>query len=95
MYGTVARFQIKPGMEGKLHDLMKSYEQLNMPGYKSTTVYKLDAGDNQYMMSVVFADKNSYMKNADSPDQDRRYQEMRAILTDDPDWMDGEIIYHA
>ena len=93
MYGTVARFQLKPGMEAKLQETMKPYETMNVPGFISTTVYRLDSGDDQYIMSVVFADKASYVRNADSPEQDKRFAEFRALLTGDPQWMDGEVIY--
>jgi hypothetical protein len=93
MYGTVARFRVKPGMEGQLQQEMKSYENLNVDGMVGTTVYKLDAGSNQYMMAVVFRDRDSYMKNADSPEQEQRYQRFRALLEADPEWNDGEVIY--
>jgi antibiotic biosynthesis monooxygenase (ABM) superfamily enzyme len=95
MYGTVARMRLKPGAEQKLTQIMKSYESLNIPGHVSSTVYRLDAGNNEYILSVVFADKDSYEKNADSPEQDKRYQEMRALLEADPQWMDGEVLYHG
>jgi antibiotic biosynthesis monooxygenase (ABM) superfamily enzyme len=93
MYGTVARFRIKPGMEAKFKELTKSYESLKVPGHVNTSVFRLDSGGDEYLMAVVFQDKGSYMKNADSPDQDKRYQEMRALLQADPQWMDGEVIY--
>jgi antibiotic biosynthesis monooxygenase (ABM) superfamily enzyme len=80
-------------MEGQLQQEMKSYENLNVDGMVGTTVYKLDAGSNQYMMAVVFRDRDSYMKNADSPEQEQRYQRFRALLEADPEWNDGEVIY--
>jgi antibiotic biosynthesis monooxygenase (ABM) superfamily enzyme len=94
MYGTVARFQIKPGMESKLQGHVKAYEAIKIPGHLGTTLYRLDSGNDTYIMSVVFADKASYEKNADSPEQDKRFQEMRALLASDPEWMDGEVIYN-
>jgi antibiotic biosynthesis monooxygenase (ABM) superfamily enzyme len=94
VYGTVARLRLKPGMESKFRDLAKSYESLKIPGHINTTVYRLDAGNDEYLMAVVFSDKGSYERNANSPEQDKRYQEMRALLAADPQWMDGEVIYH-
>jgi hypothetical protein len=93
MYGTVARFRVKAGMESQLQQEMKSYENLNVDGMVSSTVYRLDAGSNQYMMAVVFRDRDSYMKNADSPEQGQRYERFRALLESDPEWNDGEVIY--
>ena len=93
MYGTVARIRVKPGSDDKLRDLMKAYETLSVPGHKSTVLYRMDGNPNEYYLAVVFADKDSYVKNADSPEQDKRYQEMVALLEGEPEWHDGEIIY--
>jgi antibiotic biosynthesis monooxygenase (ABM) superfamily enzyme len=87
--------RIKSGMESKLQDLTKSYEAIKVPGHISTTVYRLDAGGDEYIMAVVFTDKAAYEKNADSPEQDKRFQQMRELLAADPQWMDGEVIYHG
>ena len=32
MYGTVARFHIKPGMEGQLVEQFRAFEAANVPG---------------------------------------------------------------
>jgi quinol monooxygenase YgiN len=93
MYGTVARFTIKPGMEAKLTEEMKSYESLNIDGHISTTVYRMDDNPNEFYLAVTFRDKASYQKNADDPEQDKRYQRLRALLAADPEWHDGEIVY--
>jgi hypothetical protein len=39
---------------------------------------------------AVFDDRDTYFENADAPEQDARYQRMRALLADDPTWTDGE-----
>ena len=92
MYGTVARMRLKPGMEAKLKDDMAQYDQLKIPGFVSTVVYRMDRDPNEIYMAVVFKDKPSYTKNAADPKQDERYKKMRALLAADPEWHDGEII---
>jgi len=92
MYGTVARMRLKPGMEPKLKDDMAQYDQLKIPGFVSTVVYRMDRDPNEIYMAVVFKDKASYTKNAGDPKQDERYKKMRALLAADPEWHDGEII---
>ena len=95
MYGTVARMKVKPGAEKELLALTTSEEQMKVPGLLSTTVYKLDAGNDDYIMAVVFESKESYWANANSPEQDARYRQFRALLADDPMWADGEIVYRT
>jgi len=92
MYGTVARMRVKPGMEAKLKEEMAQYERLKIPGFVTTMVYRMDRDPNEIYMAVAFKDKDSYMANARDPRQDERYKKMRALLSADPEWHDGEII---
>ncbi len=93
MYGTVAKFSLKPGKEAELTELMREYEGLNIPGAIASYLYKMDADPNEYYMVGIFEDKDQYMLNADSPEQDARYQKFRDLLEDDPEWNDGEIVH--
>lgn len=92
MYGTVARMKIKPGSEAKLTADMKQYDDLKIPGFVSSMVYRMDADPNEVYLAVVFKDKASYEANAHDPKQDERFKTMRASLQSDPEWHDGEII---
>lgn len=92
MYGTVARMQLKPGAESQMDALMREYDALKVPGYVTTYVYRMDADPQTYYMAVVFDSKESYWANARDPQQDARYQQMRALLESDPEWHDGEIV---
>jgi len=93
MYGTVARMKVKPGMMDKLRETSMNAEQMNIPGLVSTYVYQMDADPNALMLAVIFTDKEAYMKNAGSPEQNARYEQMLALLESPPEWNDGEIVY--
>ncbi len=93
MYGTVARMQTKPGAEGELLALLREFEELRVPGHRGTYVYRSDADPTVFWLAVAFADRAAYRANAQSPEQDARYQRIRALLTADPEWHDGEIIH--
>ena len=95
MYGTVARFRIKPGREQELLDDLKSYESLGVPGYLETVCYRMDGASNEYYMAVVFESKDAYLKNADDPAQDARYRQFLEFLEGEPEWHDGEIVYRG
>jgi hypothetical protein len=53
----------------------------------------MDADANEFYVAVVFSSKEAYVANANSPEQNARFQAMRALLTSDPEWHDGEIVY--
>lgn len=92
MYGTVARLHVKPGAESQLREQMKQYDGLKIPGFVTTYVYRMDTDPNDYYMAVIFENKDAYVANAESPEQDARYREMMESLESAPEWHDGEIV---
>ncbi len=78
MYGTVARYRVKPGMEGQLIQVIeeqaRTFEAAQVPGFIVTYTYRLDTDPNDYYLAVVFASKETYQANAQSPEQDARYR---------------------
>jgi quinol monooxygenase YgiN len=93
MYGTVARLRAKPGTEAAFKQQQVEFDALKVPGFVGATVYRMDATADEYYLAVVFASKAAYEANAQDPAQDGRYQRLRALLTEDPDWHDGEIVH--
>lgn len=92
MYGTIAHCRVKPGMEQQLAEQMHTFEAAKVPGAIATYVYRIDADPNDYYLAVVFASKEAYWANAQSPEQDARYHQLLSLLESEPEWHDGEII---
>jgi heme-degrading monooxygenase HmoA len=92
MYGTVARIQATPGTEEDLIKLSREDAASSSHGYRFHHLYKLDAGENDYLLVVGFDTREAYRANAESPEQHAFYEQFRSFLTADPEWMDGEII---
>lgn len=95
MYGTIARLKVKPDRVEALQQLTASYDDLEVPGFVGTHVYRMDADDTEYYLVVLFEDRDTYRKNAEDPAQDRRYREMRELLAEDPEWHDGEVVWSS
>ena len=93
MYGTVARMKAKPGTGELLAELGRQLDEARPAGMVGTFVYQMDADPDEYILAVAFESREAYKANADSPEQDARYQELRALLEADPEWHDGEIVY--
>jgi heme-degrading monooxygenase HmoA len=93
MYGTVAKMQLKPGAENKVMETMKG-EQAGREGHVATYVFKSDADPNVHFVTTVYESKSAYKKFADSPDQDKRFRQMRELMAAEPEWHDGEVIHH-
>ena len=95
MYGTVARLQVKPGNEAALLEEMGNFDRQHVPGAVSVRCYRTDTNPGEVYMVVEFESSATYKANANSPEQDARFRALRALLTADPEWHDGEIIYQS
>ncbi|MCX6046651.1 MAG: antibiotic biosynthesis monooxygenase [Chloroflexi bacterium] len=92
MYGTIARFQVKPGMEAKLDELQQEFAAAAVPGFITAYVYQMEANPHDHYLVVVFESQAAYQANANSPAQAARYQQLRAVMATDPEWHDGKIV---
>jgi heme-degrading monooxygenase HmoA len=93
LYGTVARLMLKPGVEEKMMQAMERPEG-GPEGHVATYVFKSDVDPDVHFVTTIFESKSAYKKFADSPEQDKRFHQMRELLAADPEWHDGEVIHH-
>jgi quinol monooxygenase YgiN len=90
MYGTIARVKVDPA---KVEVLKALGRRIGVaPGQIARYVYQMDANPGELFLVVVFESREAYWANAQSPEQHQRYQEMRALMSADPEWHDGEIV---
>ena len=73
-------FPVPPGAERKVE------------GYRGTYVVVPDQRDDEIWLLAVFEDEASYKKNAASPEQHQEYLKYRALLEEEPEWIDGQIM---
>jgi hypothetical protein len=93
MYGTVCRFQVKPGMKSVMEKITNEYDALSIIGLSAEYIYQMDRNSNEYFMVVVFDSEEAYKRNAASPDQDARYRLFAEMLAAEPEWNDGTIVH--
>jgi hypothetical protein len=76
-------------------DLQNSWDDSRDPtsvGAKADYVFQSDRDANEHTIVAVFRDRDAYVANANDPEQDRWYRQMREHLEADPEWVDGEIV---
>lgn len=93
MYGTIARVVIDPGTLEEVRALGDSLA--TAPGQIARYVFQTDADPGVLFLVAVFESKAAYWANAQSPEQNERFLQMRALFLEDPQWHDGEIISMA
>ncbi|MGH2585322.1 MAG: antibiotic biosynthesis monooxygenase family protein [Dehalococcoidia bacterium] len=94
MYGTIARMRVKDGAEAQLQQISRDFEALSIPGFVGEYLFRMDADPKECFLIALFDGKESYRRNAESPEQHQRYEQLRALLEADPEWHDGEVIHH-
>jgi heme-degrading monooxygenase HmoA len=92
MYGTIARFHVKPGAKDEFVKAMDSFGGALIPGWVADYYFQMDKDPDEYFLVAIFKDKETYLANADSAAQHERYLVFRSFLTDDPEWHDGSIV---
>jgi heme-degrading monooxygenase HmoA len=92
MYGTIAHVRARPGMEARLKEEIRRFEEARTPGAIAAYVYRMDVDSNDYYIAVIFESKAAYVANANSAEQNARYQALLELLISEPAWHDGEIV---
>lgn len=95
MYGTLARLQVKPGQEAALVAFNEQWLRERKPaatGFITSYALKSERNPGEWDVLVIFDSEENYRKNATDPEQHGQYEAMRALLTADPEWNDGEIL---
>ena len=92
MYGTIAKLRVKPGNEEELRQAMGANAE-GTPGFVFAHVYRLDDDPQTLMLAVAFDSRERYRANAESPEQHQEYLAYRALLEEEPEWHDGEILF--
>jgi len=95
MYGTIARLHVRPGAETQLQEALAAIRSRQAHGFVASYLYRMDEDPDVLMLAVLFADRETYHRNADDPAQDRDYRVMRELLDSDPEWHDGEVVWSS
>jgi len=92
MYGTIARIKVKPGAVDSLKRLAEKNSAATSDGYIGQYVYQMDNDPDELYLVVMYESKERYHANANSLEQNERFQEMMQYFAAEPEWHDGEII---
>ncbi len=95
MFGTISHLRPKSGKEEELLNYLREWDRVRRPQVKGALagyLYRSEKNPGEWIMAVVFQDRDSYFANANDPEQDKWYRRLRDLLETDPTWEDGEII---
>lgn len=93
MYGTVAKLRVKPGGLDELKNWSPDPDG-QARGAVAIYAFQMDDDPDQVYTVAVFESREAYVANAESPEQDKRYRQMLKSLEGEPEWHDGEVVFH-
>ena len=93
MYGTIAKMRVKAGAEQEFMRISQETESVPIDGVVAVYVYQMDKDSREFYMVVVFESRESYVANANSPEQHQRFLQMMAVLESEPEWHDGNVVF--
>jgi hypothetical protein len=92
---TFWRMKIQPGKVNEIMKIMASdddVERIKKAGWQMTVVGTRKDNPDEVWGMVTWDSSDRYYKNAESPEQDRDYQQMRTLLAADPEWFDCDVV---
>ena len=92
MYGTIARINVRKDRLREFFALGKEWddrERKRAIGYLGAELLWEDRAEGCACLIVHFSSRESYLANANSPEQDAFYRRLRDCLEADPEWIDG------
>ena len=95
MFGTVTRVRLKEGVS--IDELKAQFNVEDRPA-SSLALIALQSVDDprEVWLASAFESRDAYFKNADSPEQNARFERMRALVEDGPpEWHDGNVVVLA
>ena len=90
MYGTVFNFNVKPGHQVELLNILKISER-TPDGMVAWFLMTPDT-KSEWIGVAVFESKEAHIANANSPEQHKLYLQIMEYLESEPTWTDGTYV---
>jgi quinol monooxygenase YgiN len=92
MFGTVARMRLKEGATVDQLNAITAGEENRPAGSVALLVFQSEKDPRELWVATAFESREAYFKNADSPEQNARFEKMRELFEGAPEWHDGEVV---
>jgi quinol monooxygenase YgiN len=92
VFGTIARSRLKEGVTvDQLKEQFAGVED-RPAGAVSLLVFQSANDPREVWIASAFESRDAYFKNADSPEQKARFEQMRSLVDGQPEWHDGDVV---
>jgi hypothetical protein len=87
--------QLKPGQKDALNSLMsdrRTEDAIKAAGWEMSVTGTSKNNPDEVWGCVVWDTSERYYANAESPEQNAMYEQMRGMLASDPEWFDCDVL---
>jgi len=92
VFGTIARSRLKEGVSVEQLKALFADADDQRAGAVALLVYQSADDPRDVWIASAFESRETYFKNADSPEQNARFERMRALVEGQPEWHDGNVL---
>ena len=96
MFGSIAVVKPKEGKEAAVVAMFDEWWRMRSPGpvheALAAHVFRRLDRPGELMVPVVFEDRASYEENARDPAQSHWHRRLVALLEEEPQWIDGDVL---
>ncbi len=95
MHVSFVKAKALPGKRQAILDHMEKWEreqQSSAKGWIRSYLAASNSNPDEIMGAIVWDDTANYLTNANRPEQDAWYRELRAMMVSDPEWFDGTLL---
>lgn len=92
MYGSIARYRVKPGKLDELIALTEANRSEGRDGPGIMIVFQMDRDPNEIFGVFAADSREAYRAMSEDPATHELYLQMMEYLVGEPEWNDGEII---
>lgn len=93
MYGTIARARLKDGVtEAEVDELLERMQSERPAAAVALTVYRSSSDPRELWICGVFESREAYTANAETAEQNARFERMAALMEGPPEWHDGDVL---
>ena len=93
MFGSVARMRLKESVtDAQLQELVDTMTKDRPPSGVALLLYRSSSNPRELWVAGAFESREAYNANANTPEQNARFQRLSALLDGPPEWHDGDVL---
>lgn len=94
MFGTIARWRLRADVtDEQLNGVLAMMRDDRPASSVAILVFRSATDPREIWVAGAFESREAYVANAATPEQNARFERIRALIDGEPEWHDGDVIF--